>query len=72
MEDDNIKGSYVKIVLGVWIIIFASGVFFYLLKDFTNLEQQTLYPISLGLGVIVSSLIMYYMIKLHKVIFHRI
>lgn len=66
---DRLEGFFVKFVLGLWVMIFSAGAIYYPLQDYTNLEQQELYPVSLGVGLIVSCFIMYYLIRLHHMIF---
>ena len=62
------ESNSVKVIVGLWAVIFSTGVIYYPLQDYTSLEQQELYPISLGLGIIVAGFIMYYLIKLHRMI----
>ncbi len=66
---DRLEGNSAKAVVGLWVMIFSAGAIYYPLQDYTSLEQQELYPVSLGLGVIVSCFVMYYLIRLHHMIF---
>ena len=68
---ERLEGNLIKFVVGLFIVVISSGIFYYPLQDVTSLKQPTLYPISIGLGIIVSGLIMYYLIKLHGIIFNK-
>jgi len=68
---DRLEGFFVKFVLSLWIVIFSAGAIYYPLQDYTSLEQQDLYPVSLGLGMIVSGFMMYYLVRLHHLIFRN-
>jgi len=66
---ERLEGNLIKFVVGLMIVVISSGILYYPLQDVTSLKQPTLYPISIGLGIIVSGLVMYYLIKLHGIIF---
>ncbi len=68
---ERLEGNLIKFVVGLMIVVISSGIFYYPLQDVTSLKQPTLYPISVGLGIIASGLIMYYLIKLHGIIFKK-
>ena len=68
---ERLQGNLIKLVVGLAIVVISSGILYYPLQDVTSLKQPTLYPISIGLGIIVSGLIMYYLIKLHGIIFKK-
>ena len=68
---EKLEGNLIKFVVGLGIVVISSGIFYYPLQDVTSLKQPTLYPISIGLGIIVSGLVMYYLIKLHGIIFNK-
>jgi len=68
---EKLEGNLIKFVVGLWIVVISSAIFYYPLQDVTSLEQPMLYPISIGLGIIVSGIIMYYLIKLHGIIFKK-
>ena len=68
---EKLEGNLIKFVVGLGIVVISSGIFYYPLQDVTSLKQPTLYPISIGLGIIVSGFIMYYLIKLHGIIFKK-
>ena len=68
---ERLEGNLIKFVVGLMIVVVSSGIFYYPLQDVTSLKQPTLYPISIGLGIIVSGFIMYYLIKLHGIIFKK-
>ena len=72
MNREEIPPHFIKIVLGLWVVIISAGTIFYPLQEYTNLEKQLLYPVSLVIGLIVSCFIMYYLIKLHHMIHHMI
>ncbi len=69
MITEKLEGNLIKFVVGLWIVAIPSAIFYYYLRDVTSIEQPMLYPISFGLGIIVSGFIMYYLIKLHGIIF---
>ncbi len=66
---ERLEGNLIKLVVGLMIVVISSIIFYYNLQDNTSLKQPMLYPISVGLGIIVSGIIMYYLIKLHGIIF---
>ncbi len=66
---EKLEGNLIKFVVGLWIVIISSTIFYYNLQEDTSIKQPMLYPISIGLGIIVSGIIMYYLIKLHGIIF---
>ncbi len=68
---ERLEGNLIKFVVGLWIVVISSTIFYYNLQDDTSLKQPMLYPISVGLGIIVSGIIMYYLIKLHGIIFKK-
>ncbi len=68
---ERLESNLIKFVVGLMIVVVSSGIFYYPLQDVTGLKQPTLYPISVGLGIIASGLIMYYLIKLHGIIFKK-
>jgi len=68
---EGLEGNLIKFVVGLMIVVISSGIFYYPLQDVTGLKQPTLYPISVGLGIIASGFIMYYLIKLHGIIFKK-
>ncbi len=68
---ERLEGNLIKFVIGLMIVVISSGILYYPLQDVTGLKQPTLYPISIGLGIIVSGLVMYYLIKLHGIIFKK-
>jgi len=68
---EKLEGNLIKFVVGLWIAVISSAIFYYPLQDVTSLKQPILYPISIGLGIIVSGIIMYYLIKLHGIIFKK-
>ncbi len=68
---EKLEGNLIKFVVGLFIVVISSGIFYYSVQDVTSLKQPTLYPITLGLSIIVSGLIMYYLIKLHGIIFKK-
>ena len=68
---ERLEGNLIKFVVGLMIVVVSSGIFYYALQDVTGLKQPTLYPISVGLGIIASGFIMYYLIKLHGIIFNK-
>ncbi len=68
---ERLEGNLIKFVVGLWIVVISSTIFYYQLQDDTSLEQSMLYPISIGLGTIVSGLVMYYLIQLHGIIFKK-
>ncbi|MCH7648432.1 MAG: hypothetical protein IIA83_07490, partial [Thaumarchaeota archaeon] len=68
---ERLEGNLIKFAVGLMIVVVSSGIFYYPLQDVTSLKQPTLYPISVGLGIIASGLIMYYLIKLHGIIFKK-
>ncbi len=68
---ERLEGNLIKVVVGLMIVIISSGILYYPLQDVTSLKQPTLYPITLGLSIIVSGFIMYYLIKLHGIIFKK-
>ena len=68
---EKLEGNLIKFVLGLWIVVISSTIFYYQLQDDTSLEESMLYPISIGLGTIVAGIIMYYLIQLHGIIFKK-
>ncbi len=68
---EKLEGNLIKFVVGLWIVVISSVIFYYPLRDATSLEQPMLYPISIVFGIIVSGIIMYYLIKLHGIIFKK-
>jgi len=68
---EKLEGNLIKFVVGLWIAVISAAIFYYPLQDATSLEQPMLYPISIGFGIIVSGIIMYYLIKLHGIIFKK-
>jgi len=68
---EKLEGNLIKFVVGLWIVVISSVIFYYPLRDVTSIEQPMLYPISIGLGIIVSGFVMYYLIKLHGIIFKK-
>ena len=68
---EKLEGNLIKFVVGLWIVVISSTLFYYNLQDYTSIKQPMLYPISIGFGIIVSGIIMYYLIKLHGIIFKK-
>lgn len=66
---NRLEDNSVKFVLYLWIMIFVAGTIFYPLQDYSSLDQQDLYPASLGIAVFVSLIIMFYLLKLHHMMF---
>jgi len=66
---DRLESNSAKIIVGLYIVIFSAGAIYYQLEEYSSLNQQDLYPISLGIGVFVSVIVMFYLIKLHHLIF---
>ena len=68
---EKLEGNLIKFVVGLWIVVISAAIFYYPLEDATSLKQPMLYPISIVFGIIVSGIIMYYLIKLHGIIFKK-
>jgi len=66
---DRLESNFTKVIVGLYIVIFSAGAIFYQLEEYSSLNQQDLYPISLGIGVFVTLIVMFYLIKLHHLIF---
>jgi len=64
--------NYVKLVLTLLILVVSSGLIFYPIQEFTVLKNQIAYANSLGFGAIITGLAMFYMIKLHRILFKKI
>ena len=68
---EKLESNLIKFIVGLWIAIISSGIFYYPLLNSTNLPTPMIYPVSLGLGLIVSFFMISYLIKLHGFIFEN-
>jgi len=68
-DDGKLNPHSVRLVVGTWLVIFISGVFYYQLEEYSSLSQQDLMPISIGIGAFFALIAMFYLVKLHHLIF---
>lgn len=68
---EKLEGNSVKFVLGIWIVVFTSGIIYYPLQDYSSINHQDLYLVSLGIGVFITSILMFYLIKLHDLVLEK-
>ena len=62
---------YIKFNLTLLILAVSAGLIFYPIQEFTDLENQVIYSISLGLGGIITGFTMFYLTKLHRILFKK-